>query len=187
MTASTKSPTSRAIVSTVRAALRLLRSSSEQLSVSQLLALRSELQQTKVVVNGQMQAKQPSTFVENLLELSGANECFKGIKNWYSTYPTLRMNRMRLNLTTKLRRVVSVPPRPALRQLSHEDDRCRTRGRDRSPYVGNLFPMHRCSSDIFPPVQVPGPYALTPPVMDELPEYWYVVDRGTEVGIFTDK
>ena len=47
--------------------------------------------------------------------------------------------------------------------------------------------MHRCSSDIFPPVQVPGPYALTPPVMDELPEYWYVVDRGTEVGIFTDK
>ena len=23
--------------------------------------------------------------------------------------------------------------------------------------------------------------------MDELPEYWYVVDHGTEVGIFADK
>jgi len=28
---------------------------------------------------------------------------------------------------------------------------------------------------------------MTPPDMEELPDCWYVVDRGTEVGIFTDK
>jgi len=66
MTANTKSTTSRAIVNTVRAALKLLSSSSEQLSVSQLLALKSDMGKARVVVNSQMQAKQSSTFIENL-------------------------------------------------------------------------------------------------------------------------
>ena len=67
MTPSMKSPTSRAIVNTVRAALKLLSSSSEQLSVSQLLALKSDMREARVVVNTQVLAKQSSTFVENLL------------------------------------------------------------------------------------------------------------------------
>lgn len=71
MSASTKSPTSRAIVNTVRAALKLLSSSSEQLSVSQLLALKSDMREARVVVNDQMKVKQSSTFIENLLYLFG--------------------------------------------------------------------------------------------------------------------
>jgi len=36
-------------------------------------------------------------------------------------------------------------------------------------------------------VPIPDPYPVSPPEMDELPDYWYVVDCGTEVGIFADK
>ena len=36
-------------------------------------------------------------------------------------------------------------------------------------------------------VMIPDPYPLNLPDGVELPEYWYVVDRGTEVGIFADK
>ena len=43
------------------------------------------------------------------------------------------------------------------------------------------------ATNFSPSVAVPGPYPVNPPAMDELPEYWYVVDRGTEVGIFADK
>jgi hypothetical protein len=28
---------------------------------------------------------------------------------------------------------------------------------------------------------------MRPPDMDELPDYWYVVDHGREVGIFADR
>jgi len=41
--------------------------------------------------------------------------------------------------------------------------------------------------DLFASVPVPGPYPVSPPEMDELPEYWYVVERGTEVGIMADR
>lgn len=40
---------------------------------------------------------------------------------------------------------------------------------------------------LFPPVPIPDPYPINPPEMAELPECWYVVDRGTEVGIFANK
>ena len=37
-------------------------------------------------------------------------------------------------------------------------------------------------------VEIPGPYpTMRLPDTDELPEYWYVVDYGTEVGIFADR
>ena len=36
-------------------------------------------------------------------------------------------------------------------------------------------------------VTIPDPYPLNLPDGVELPECWYVVDRGTEVGIFADK
>ena len=42
-------------------------------------------------------------------------------------------------------------------------------------------------TDFLPSVPLPGPYPLNPPAMDELPECWYVVNHGTEVGIFADK
>lgn len=34
---------------------------------------------------------------------------------------------------------------------------------------------------------IPGPYPMTPPPGQEAAETYYVVDRGREVGIFTDK
>jgi len=36
------------------------------------------------------------------------------------------------------------------------------------------------------PLTIPGPYPMNPPDMVELPDCWYVVDRGIEVGIFAD-
>ena len=43
------------------------------------------------------------------------------------------------------------------------------------------------TDDPYPSVRIPDPYPISPPDMEELPDYWYVVDRGTKVGIFSDK
>jgi len=43
------------------------------------------------------------------------------------------------------------------------------------------------ADDPYPSVPIPDPYPISPPDMEELPDCWYVVDRGTEVGIFADK
>ena len=58
-----KTPTSRAILNAVRASLRLMNSSSELLTVSQLLAIRRELEVASAVVTGQLQALQFGSFV----------------------------------------------------------------------------------------------------------------------------
>jgi len=39
----------------------------------------------------------------------------------------------------------------------------------------------------FSHVAIPGPYAMTPPVGQEMTDAYYVVDYGREVGIFSDK
>ena len=36
-------------------------------------------------------------------------------------------------------------------------------------------------------VKIPGPYPMTPPDADQLPDFWYVVDHGTQVGIFANR
>lgn len=39
----------------------------------------------------------------------------------------------------------------------------------------------------FPSVEAPGPYLLSLPHLDVLPSVWYVVDYGTDPGIFADR
>ena len=68
MTEPTSTPTSHAIVKTVHASMRLVGGSSELLTVSQLLTVKSDLRKTLAIVNGQIQAAQSGTPVENLLK-----------------------------------------------------------------------------------------------------------------------
>ena len=68
MTEPTSTPTSCAIVKTVHASMRLVGGSSELLTVSQILAVKSDLRKTLAIVNGQIQAAQSSTPIENLLK-----------------------------------------------------------------------------------------------------------------------
>jgi len=60
--------TGRAIVNAIRASLRLVSSSSELLTISQLLAVKSDLRETLAIVNGQIGAMQSGTFPRNVLE-----------------------------------------------------------------------------------------------------------------------
>ena len=53
--------------------------------------------------------------------------------------------------------------------------------------LGNLFQRVGQVLIFFKSVTVPDPYPLNLPDGVELPECWYVVDRGTEVGIFAEK
>jgi len=52
---------------------------------------------------------------------------------------------------------------------------------------GISFQYIGMDTDDFSPVPIPDPYPINPPEMVELPEFWYVVDCGTEVGIFSDE
>lgn len=60
------SPTARAIARTANASLRLVSSSTALLSLSQLLAMESELRGTLAIVNGQIQAELSGTFPINI-------------------------------------------------------------------------------------------------------------------------
>lgn len=42
------------------------------------------------------------------------------------------------------------------------------------------------SSSVSRSVGIPDPYPMTPPNIDEVPDCWYVVNRGSEVGIFAN-
>ena len=57
--------TSRAIVKAVRASLRLMNSSSELFTVSQLLAVSRELEVASAAINSQLQVLQLGSFVEH--------------------------------------------------------------------------------------------------------------------------
>ena len=63
MTDTANTPTSRAIVKTVRASMRLVGGSSELLTVSQLFAVKSDIHKALAIVNGQIQASQSSTSI----------------------------------------------------------------------------------------------------------------------------
>ena len=54
--------------------------------------------------------------------------------------------------------------------------------------LGILFQLPGPGTDNFyPSVPIPGPYPENPPVTEQLPDHWYVIMRGIEVGIFADK
>jgi len=76
MTNPLNTPTSRAIVKAVRGSLRLVGSSSELLTASQLFAVRSDLHETLAIVNGQIQASQSGTSIWNVLERFATNSHF---------------------------------------------------------------------------------------------------------------
>lgn len=38
-----------------------------------------------------------------------------------------------------------------------------------------------------PLADIPNPYPISSPDLNELPDYWYIVTHGTEVGIFSDR
>lgn len=67
------SPTGRAMVQAVRAALRLVSSSDELLTVSQLLAVKTEIGETLDFLNARIQAEQSGAF-------------FEGIPGWLTTH-----------------------------------------------------------------------------------------------------
>lgn len=74
------SPTGLAILKAVRASLRLVSSSSELLTISQLLAVKHELCETFTVINAQIQVEQSGTFSKNIphrLAALATHSCFK--------------------------------------------------------------------------------------------------------------
>ena len=63
MTDTANTPTSRAIVKTVCASMRLVGGSSELLTVSQLFAVKSDIREVLAIVNSQIQASQSGTSI----------------------------------------------------------------------------------------------------------------------------
>ena len=61
--------TNRAIFKTVDASLKLASSSSELLTISQLLAIKDNLQATLAVISGQIQTENSGMFAENILNV----------------------------------------------------------------------------------------------------------------------
>lgn len=61
-------PTGRAILRAVRASMKLVDSSLELLTESQLIAMRSDLHRTLAIVNGRLSPAHPSKFAINVLK-----------------------------------------------------------------------------------------------------------------------
>jgi len=69
-------PVGRAVFKAVRASLRLASSSSELLSLSQLLAIKDDLRETLAIINGQIEAEQSGGFAKNIPRYLATNSCF---------------------------------------------------------------------------------------------------------------
>jgi len=86
------SPTSLAIFKAVRASLRLASSSSELLTIAQLLALKGDLRETLAIISGQIRTEESGTFAKNVVKCLETHSCFTDdhkviidLSDWEST------------------------------------------------------------------------------------------------------
>jgi hypothetical protein len=70
------SPTALAIFKAVRASLRLASSSSELLTIAQLLALKGDLRETLAIISSQIRTEESGTFANNFLKRLGNHSHF---------------------------------------------------------------------------------------------------------------
>ena len=141
MTDSSNTPTTRAMVRSVRASLRLVSCSSELLTESQLFAVKKDLQETLAIVNGQIQAIKSGTSLEDSSGCFATDSCFIDdhklvidMSDWEDTSDEDEKD-------DRSASVGEYPTCPTSRWLSHKDDSCRPR-EGRTPCVGNLVPIY---------------------------------------------
>jgi len=86
------SPSALAIFKAVRASLRLASSSSELLTIAQLLALKGDLRETLAIISGQIQTEESGTFTKKVVNRLEAHLCFTDdhkviidLSDWEST------------------------------------------------------------------------------------------------------
>lgn len=140
---------------------------------------------TLAVVRGQIQSEEFGMFTKEVFECLAVHSCFTDdnrvtidLSDWENTSDEEKED---ANATDGAHLILSVSVVDPLTGITGSE------GRGEPPRTLRVFPTSwRRYSPFSPPVSIPGPYSMNAPEMDELPEYWYVVSRGTEVGIFTD-
>ena len=181
-------PAGCAVFRAVRALLKLMNSSSELLSLFQLLAMRNDLCETLAIINSKIEAEQSGMFDKNTPKSVATNQCFTDdrrvvidMSDWESGSEEGGENENQ-GITADHEWSILLSFNASLSQDS-QVARIEPGLVHWGIFSNLLVPLLN-----FPQlVPIPDPYPISPPEMDELLEYWYVVDCGMEVGIFADK